>query len=226
MVKTTKPQPSRGRIPKDQMVQHEEAFLDAASTLFNEHGFARVSIDMIAHAAHVSTKTIYARYGGKAGLFGAVIKKQIAPVLATQDAFSGELEADPIALLRKVAAAFLNRILDQNLLSLHRMMIAEASNMPELCQLYYQEVIATARGRLAEWLAAQHATGRLEIPDPKRASDILAALVGAGIVERAQLLNLVPTAEEREAMLDSALAIFAQAYLPKPTKDRLGSGDR
>ncbi|MDB5656008.1 MAG: TetR family transcriptional regulator [Tardiphaga sp.] len=214
-MKATQSQPFRGRIPNDQLARHEEAFLDAASALFHEHGYARVSIDMIARAAHVSTKTIYGRYGGKLGLFGAVIKKQIAPVLATQDAFSIDQDAEPIALLRKVAAAFLERILDHNVLSLHRMMIAEASNMPELCQLYYQEVIETARGRLAEWLAAQDAAGRLAIPDPKRAADILAALVGAGVTESAQLLNVVPTATERETMLDSALEIFSLAYLPK-----------
>lgn len=208
----------RGRIPAGELAQHEEAFLDAASILFREHGFARVSIDMIARAARVSPKTIYARYGGKSGLFGAVIRKMVAPALATQDIFAEQRNAEPIAVLRKVAAAFLERLLDPEALSLHRMMIAEATHLPELSELYYREGYAKALGRLADWLAAQDAAGLLCVPDPEAASEIFAALAGARIFDRALLLNIVPDAEERAILLENALSIFGCAYAARPKK--------
>src|SRR5258708_28546476 len=85
----------RGRIPTEQLAHHEEAFLDAASELFFQKGFARVSIDMLARAARVSPKTIYARYGGKGGLFGAGIKRPGAPAPATQDLFFDQKNTTP-----------------------------------------------------------------------------------------------------------------------------------
>ncbi|HEY9214399.1 MAG TPA: TetR/AcrR family transcriptional regulator [Ancylobacter sp.] len=209
----------RGRIPADELASHEEAFLDAAAALFRCHGFARVSIDMIARAAHVSPKTIYRWYGGKTGLFAAVIKRMLAPILATQDLFDDPQDADPIAVLRNVAARFLDRILEPDAVSLHRMMIAEAVHMPELSALYYREGYEVAVSRLAKWLAGQDAAGRLRVPTPRRAAEILAGLVGAGIVDRVLFLNEVPTADERVVLLEDALNIFALAHtragLPK-----------
>jgi TetR/AcrR family transcriptional repressor of mexJK operon len=206
----------RGRIPAGELARHEEAFLDAASALFREHGFARVSIDMIARAARVSPKTIYSRYGGKSGLFAAVIRKMVAPALATQDILADQQNAEPIAVLRKVAAAFLERILDPEALSLHRMMIAEATHLPELSELYYKEGYGKALGRLANWLAAQDAAGLLCVPDPEVAGEIFAALAGARILDRALLLNIIPEAEERAVLLENALSIFGRAYAPRP----------
>ncbi|HEY9214431.1 MAG TPA: TetR/AcrR family transcriptional regulator, partial [Ancylobacter sp.] len=190
-----------------------EAFLDAAAALFRCHGFARVSIDMIARAAHVSPKTIYRWYGGKTGLFAAVIKRMVAPILATQDLFDDPQDADPIAVLRNVTARFLDRILDPDAVSLHRMMIAEAVHMPELSALYYREGYEVAIGRLAKWLAGQDAAGRLRVPTPRRAAEVLAGLVGAGIVDRVLLSNEVPTSDERAVLLEDALNFFVHVYV-------------
>ncbi|MFZ5681709.1 MAG: TetR/AcrR family transcriptional regulator [Bradyrhizobiaceae bacterium] len=205
-----RPRP-RGRIPTDELARREEEFLDAATSLFREHGFARVSIDMIARSARISPKTIYARFGGKNGLFTAVIRKMVAPVLATQDLLDKQQADEPIAVLRKVASQFLDRILEPELLDLHRMMVAEATHMPELARLYYVEGYDKALSRLAKWLAEQHAAGRLHVPNPHRASAIFIGIVNAGIHDRALLLNEVPTAEERASSIEDALKFFDRA---------------
>src|SRR5258705_3966016 len=93
----------RGRIPTEQLAHHEEAFLDAASELFFQKGFARVSIDMLARAARVSPKTIYARYGGEVGVVAAGVKSPGAPTVATHDMVFRHKEAGPPALIRDVA---------------------------------------------------------------------------------------------------------------------------
>src|SRR5476649_342280 len=47
--------------------------LDTAAHLFLEKGYGKVSLEMIAREAHVAVRTIYVKFGGKAGLLNAVI---------------------------------------------------------------------------------------------------------------------------------------------------------
>lgn len=51
----------------------QRRIVDEATTLFVTQGFAATSIDQIARAAEVSSQTIYATYGSKAGVLSRVI---------------------------------------------------------------------------------------------------------------------------------------------------------
>jgi len=44
-----------------------------AARLFSEKGYTKVSLEMIAREAHVAVRTIYVKFGGKTGLFNAVL---------------------------------------------------------------------------------------------------------------------------------------------------------
>src|SRR5471032_2140491 len=50
-----------------------QALLHTAASLFLEKGYSKVSLEMIAREAHVAVRTIYVKFGGKAGLLSAVI---------------------------------------------------------------------------------------------------------------------------------------------------------
>lgn len=210
--KTTRP---RGRIPACDLAQHENGMLVASYLLFQEHGFARVSVDMIARAARVSPKTIYARYGGKRGLFAAVIGRMLAVPLATLDLLDESDQSDPSSVLEKFAGAFLCSILDRDRLSLHRMLIAEATHQPELSELFYKEGPAKTLSALARWLALQDAAGRMSVPDPERAAEIFISLIESGILHRALLLNVLPSETDRPVLLETAVSAFCLAYAPK-----------
>jgi TetR/AcrR family transcriptional repressor of mexJK operon len=206
----------RGRIPAVEIAQHEEALLLASSILFREHGFASVSIDMIARAARVSPKTIYARFGGKKGLFAAVIERMVEQPLAIMATLKEAPQGDPASALRKVATAFLDNILDTEALALHRMVIAEATRMPELSALFYEQGPAKVLELLTSWLDLQNAAGSLRIPDPKTAAQIFIGLIEGEIVHRALLLGTTPSSKERSALLDISVSIFVGAYgMPK-----------
>ncbi len=51
------------------------AILAAAAAQFLEKGFGGSSMDSIATEASVSKQTVYAHFGGKAQLFGAIIRQ-------------------------------------------------------------------------------------------------------------------------------------------------------
>lgn len=67
--KTTRAQDSRARI------------IDAASSLFGQHGFEQTSIAMIARAAKVSDATVYDQFGSKAGVAIDLFETQARDVI-------------------------------------------------------------------------------------------------------------------------------------------------
>jgi len=63
----------RGRPTKASLAARHEALLETASALFVQHGYANVTLMMVARAARVSIRTIYVKFGGISGLLDAVI---------------------------------------------------------------------------------------------------------------------------------------------------------
>ena len=57
-----------GRPTRTALATRRETLLATALDLFIEHGYANVSLAAIANAAHVAVRTIYVKFGGKAGL--------------------------------------------------------------------------------------------------------------------------------------------------------------
>ena len=47
--------------------------IHTAGQLFLKHGYRNVSLEMLAREAHVAVRTIYVKFGGKAGLLNAVL---------------------------------------------------------------------------------------------------------------------------------------------------------
>jgi len=77
------------------------AILDAAATVFAEHGFAGARVDAIAKAAGLNKAMLYYRVGDKARLYELVVMRQFARVASVVEA--GALSAgDPSARLRGV----------------------------------------------------------------------------------------------------------------------------
>src|SRR5471032_3513159 len=68
-----------------------QALLHTAASLFLEKGYSKVSLEMIAREAHVAVRTIYVKFGGKAGLLSAVITNGRAHFFAGMK----DMEADP-----------------------------------------------------------------------------------------------------------------------------------
>lgn len=78
--------------------QQHDAALEAARVRFLEHGYAPTTVESIAHAAGVSTATIYKSYGGKAGLVRSLCQRALAgdgPVPAEERSNALRSETDP-----------------------------------------------------------------------------------------------------------------------------------
>jgi AcrR family transcriptional regulator len=149
--------------------------LAGALTVFARDGYARASIDVIAAAAEVSTRTLYNHFGDKAGLFRAVIQESATKVAAAQLAIIearlteiADLEADLVAF----GIAWRTPMPDYAEHSaLVRQVNAEAGHIPQEAIDAWQEAGPIAvRRALAARLAAFAADGLLRIDDPMRAA--------------------------------------------------------
>ncbi len=67
----------RGRAPE----QSRQALIDAARDLFSRREFAAVSLRQIAERAKVNPAMIHYHFGGKEGLYSAMLEERFAPLL-------------------------------------------------------------------------------------------------------------------------------------------------
>jgi AcrR family transcriptional regulator len=149
--------------------------LAGALTVFARDGYARASIDVIAAAAGVSTRTLYNHFGDKACLFRAVIQDSATRVAAAQLAIVeqhlteiADLETDLVTF----GIAWRTPMPDYAEHSaLVRQVNAEAGHIPQEAIDAWQEAGPIAvRRALAERLAAFAADGLLRVDDPMRAA--------------------------------------------------------
>ena len=201
---------SRGRVPTAGLAEHEAALLQAAAHLFREHGYLGVSIDMIARAASASPKTIYARHGGKLGLFTAVVDAMVQTPLKVFDGLADE--ADPSSALRAAARSLLDYVLDPEVLGIQRILIAEATHLPELARTYYEHGPRQGLLTLAAYLERTAAEGRLDVGDAARSAEAFFGLIEGEAVRRAMLLGVVATRRERDAAIDYLVGLFLRAH--------------
>ena len=153
-----------------------EAMLDAASQVIAERGIS-APVEAIAKRAGVSKQTLYNRYGGKAGLIQALIRRRIdtltAPLAAGADG------AGPEAVLAAFAFDLMTAMLAPTSLAMTRVAIQGAVDMPAVAGAVFDAGARTSRARLADYLRAEDAAGRLAVEDPAEAADLLSGMIAA-----------------------------------------------
>ena len=189
--------------------------VEKAGQLFLEMGYGKVSLELIAREAHVAVRTIYVKFGGKAGLFKEVL-------INNRDRFISphEMETDPRPMKEVIAdfsAHFLEMITAPEALAVQRMVVAEAKNNPELAQSFYDAGPRQTRELLSNFFARPDIRAQLR-------EDLVMELIPG------YLINCVmgdpfsrflfdPAEQPRDevlAKLHQRLELFYQSVLPKP----------
>ena len=153
-----------------------EAMLDAASQVIAERGIT-APVEAIAKRAGVSKQTLYNRYGGKAGLIQALIRRRIDTLTAPlADGVDG---AGPEAVLAAFARDVMTAMLAPASLAMTRVAIQGAVEMPGIAEAVLGGGARVSRARLADYLRAESAAGRLDVQNPAEAADFFSGMVGA-----------------------------------------------
>ena len=127
--------------------------LAAALKMFSSKGFASTKLDEVAREAGVSKGTLYLYFESKEALFKAVVTEFVLPQIEKAEE-QAELDTGAIKdLLIKLIEQWRINVLQTELSGIAKMMIAEASNFPELATFYLENVIQRTRGFVANLIS-------------------------------------------------------------------------
>ena len=182
----------RGRPTADERRARESEILTMALDVFLHCGYGASTLDELAAAAQVTKRTLYAYYGDKAGLFAAMVRQLAATV--SLDATSDD---DTLEVL---AARIVSRLHSDELVGLHRLVIAESARFPELAQTLHSSGDARHIARLAEHIRAERGPGSEPLAEP-----LFSLLLGEK--HRRRLLGIDPAPTPAEAARHARLAL-------------------
>lgn len=190
------------------------AILDAAQACFLEHGFSSTSMDMVAARAGVSKATIYAHFQSKDELFGAIIHRRCDALACALDTVSVSDALDARAALTAMAQQLMTMLLDDDVLGIYRMVVAESVRHPDLARVYFEAGPLRGKERLAAILDALTARGLLDVPDSWLAMDHFIGMLRGEHFNRA-LLGLPPSDRtDMATTIAGAVEIMLRAYGP------------
>ena len=121
-----------------------QELLEAALALFVEKGFAATRAEEVAHQAGVSKGTMYLYYPSKEELFKAVVRHNLVNLIAEGQEVVGTYQGPTSDLLRELVQTWWERFGNTPAAGIHKVVISEVRNFPELAQFYVDEVIAPA----------------------------------------------------------------------------------
>jgi TetR/AcrR family transcriptional repressor of mexJK operon len=186
-----------------------ERLVGLAAPLFLEKGYDNVSIDDIIAVAGGSKATIYAWFGGKQGLFEAVVQQKCDAVTLALDIddSEGSLEEQ----LTKIGQSFVAKVLTPPILEFHRLMVSIGRTFPEAGRLFFQSGPELAYSIVARWVERQQQKGLLiDDEDPYQ----LAVLFLDMLIGEHQLgwLTSMPRAAQK-AKIDETVRVAVRVFL-------------
>jgi AcrR family transcriptional regulator len=178
-----------------------------AAPLFLKKGYDNVSIDEIIGVVGGSKATIYAWFGGKEGLFEAVVRQKCDDVTLSIDTDTrGTLEEQ----LTRIGHSFLETVLKPPILEFHRLMVSIGRTFPEAGRQFFEGGPVNAYRIVASWIEKHQKDGRLIGEDPYR----LAVLFLDMLIGEHQLgwLTSMPRAARKDK-IDETVRISVKVFL-------------
>jgi AcrR family transcriptional regulator len=169
----------QSRRPRRPSLSNDE-FLDKALDLFLEQGFERTSIEAITAKAGMAKRTVYLRYGDKASLFKAALKRAIedwmVPVERLRAVETGDLEASLLA----IGQILVDNILSPAGLRLLRLTNAVSGHMPEIGAFSVEQGSDRTIVYLADLFRRHLGEDGADYPDAEDAAEAFLHLVVGG----------------------------------------------
>ncbi|QNA90188.1 TetR/AcrR family transcriptional regulator [Massilia sp. Dwa41.01b] len=203
---------SAGRPKASDVEARIQDLIDVAAQLFLSNGYTRTSLESIARAARVAVRTIYVKFGGKAGLLNAVL-------MSRRDQFFRMRDMDKDTRpFREVVDDFAHQFFDllakEQLIAMQRVVIAEAPGNPELAEIFYGAGPRLTREMLERYFARPDVRAQLREDLPfAQLPTILTSTIAGDSVQRFVFPHKQPPRDEAHRLLDGRLALFYRAVL-------------
>jgi TetR/AcrR family transcriptional repressor of mexJK operon len=117
--------------------------------------------------------------------------------------------------LTAIAHGFMDLIMDERAVTLHRMMVAQAGQNSRLTEIFFAAGPRRTLQDMEAFLRQANESGSLRVPKPDRAAEHFFCLV-KGIRHMRVLVGLcpIPDNDERKAHIDEVVGLFVRAYQP------------
>ena len=122
--------------------------LDAALTLFVEHGYAGTKVEAVARHAGVSKGTLFLYFPSKEELFKAVVRHHLSGLFPVWDSELNAFQGSSAELVRYCMNQWWQRVGDTPASGITKLVMAEAQHFPEIASFYQAEVMAPAHALL------------------------------------------------------------------------------
>lgn len=188
--------------------QRYERLLKAATGEFLEKGYAATNLDDIISRAGGSRRSIYTHFGGKEGLFQALVTQVATQILAPV-----RQEPDKNKNLKESLLCFANRLvaalLSPPALDLSRLALIDGVRFPELAKAYFEAGPGSAASSLAVLFDLAMERGEIVHLDSRLAARLFVGMLRDNLYLQVLLrLREPPEQEEREELVSNAVEIF------------------
>jgi AcrR family transcriptional regulator len=191
--------------------------LDGATAVFLEYGYARATIELVVARIGASKATIYSFFGGKEGLFNALIDERAERILAgfTDIEIGG---VDVRKALAHLAREYMDVAMSPDAIGLYRLILAEGPRFPDLAKSFYQ-VGDRLTARVAKEIRLWAESGRINTDDPDRVAAQFLDTV-RGEMHLRVMAGLPPDdiAEAINSNIDHAVRTFWRAVRPRSAR--------
>ena len=193
------------------------AILQVAHDVFLAQGYAATSMSEIAAKLGGSKGTLYNYFRSKEELFSALMSDVCSGQAAIY--FDPVMRPDDDRSLREslidIGVSLLEFLLLDDIIAVHRLVVAEADRFPELGQLFYEAGPHRGVARFTEYFRQAMAAGRIPEDDPKLVGQRLKDLVMSDVYLRrlwGVAGDLDPTT--LRAHVTQSVDIFLRAFGP------------
>ena len=160
------------RLPEERPQQ----ILDAALSVFAEHGIDAAKLEEIAGRAGVSKGTIYLYFPSKEELFKAVVRQKVGPAIANADKAS-TAEGSAEDQLRSYLTHQWECLGLEDSEGWVRLVILELHKYPDLAAFHWDEVVTRSNRILGDIIRRGIASGEFRRTDPEAAVQMIKALI-------------------------------------------------
>ena len=201
-----------GRPKAADIESRNQELIVAAGRLFLKNGYTRTSLESIAREARVAVRTIYVKFGGKAGLLKAVLASRRERLFAERNM---DTDTRPLrTILDEFARDFYALLVEPDAIALQRVVIAESGSNPELAEAFYEGGPRMTREMLLRFFARPDIAAQLRTDVPPAL--ILTHLIGCingDPIGRFLFPDAEPSGEEARQQLAARMELFYSSAL-------------
>lgn len=183
-----------------------------AGKLFLKHGYTKVSLEAIAREAHVAVRTIYVKFGGKAGLLNAVMEARRDKLFNVRDMDTDNRPFKDI--IDDFARHFVDLLCAPEAMCTQRVVIAEAGDNPELAQTFYEAGPGRTLAMLNRFFARPDIRAQLRADLPWDFLPVhLTNVIAGDHIRRFLFPQSASTRDDMLRSLDARLDLFYRSVL-------------